>query len=75
MKDKKELAIVISDKQEIKLCQGESRSISNPSGLELSITKCPISCTNCKTVYSNKLTGIRIVCRCSCHFVSNQEMI
>jgi hypothetical protein len=75
MKDKKELAIVINDKQEIKLSQGENKSVNSPSGLELSITKCPMSCNNCKTVYSNKITGMRIVCRCSCHFAVNQELI
>jgi hypothetical protein len=68
------LPINNNDKHEIKLCQGENESINDPSGVELSITKCPISCTNCKTVYSNKLTGIKIRCWCSCHFVVNQEV-
>lgn len=74
MKDNKELAIVVNDKQEIKLSQGRNRSIDSSSGLELSITKCPISCNNCKTIYSNKITAIRIVCRCSCHSTVDHEV-
>jgi hypothetical protein len=74
VKDEKELSVVIKDKQEIKLCQEENKSTNSPSGVELSITKCPISCNNCKTVYSNKLTGIKIRCWCSCHFVVTQEV-
>ncbi|MGD9674011.1 MAG: hypothetical protein AB7U98_11100 [Candidatus Nitrosocosmicus sp.] len=75
MKDEKEFPISINDKHTIKLYEEQSRSLSSPSGLELSIGKCPITCNNCKTVYSNKLTGIRIVCSCSCHSAVNQEVI
>ncbi len=68
MENKKELSINNNDRHEIKLCQGKNRSIKSPSGLELSIAKCPLTCDNCKTVYSNESTGIRIRCWCSCHF-------
>lgn len=67
MKDKKEFPISISDKHEIKLYEVQNNSVSSPSELELLIAKCPKTCNDCKTVYSNKLTGIRIVCRCGCH--------
>jgi len=71
MNDEKEFPIVKYNKYEIKLYE-ENKSIRNPpTVLELSIVKCPIACNNCKTVYSNKLTGIRIVCNCPCHLVVN----
>lgn len=68
MNKEREFPIVINDKHEIKLYENNV-SISDPPStvLELSIAKCPISCNNCKTVYSNKLTGIKIVCNCQCH--------
>lgn len=66
MKNEKEFPIIISDKHKIKLYE-DNRSFKNSSIFELSITKCPITCNKCKTVYSNKQTGIRIVCRCLCH--------
>lgn len=74
MNKEKDIPININNKHEIKLCESENRSDSNPSGLELSIANCPISCNNCKTVYLNKLTGIKIRCWCSCHRVVNQEV-
>ncbi len=57
-----------SNNQGIKLYE-ENKSIDNLSAseLELSITKCPVSCDSCKTVYSNKTTGIKILCKCNCH--------
>lgn len=67
MKEEKNFPIVNKDKQEIKLYEGNKESINSFSILELSIAKCPITCNKCKTVYSNKPTGIRIVCRCLCH--------
>ena len=66
MKNGKELYIVKKDKQDIKLYADKS-NINTISGLELSITKCPIACNSCKIIYSNKSTGFRIVCRCNCH--------
>ena len=68
MKNEKELSTVIKDKHEIKLCE-ENKLLKNTSAsvLELSITKCPIACNNCKTDYSNKLTGITLVCKCRYH--------
>ena len=48
MENKKELSINNNDRHEIKLCQGKNRSIKSPSGLELSIAKCPLTCDNCK---------------------------
>lgn len=68
MKEEKVFPIITKDKHEIKPYD-ENRSIRNPPPaiLELLIAKCPIACNNCKTVYSNKLTGLRIVCKCICH--------
>ncbi|MDN5845165.1 MAG: hypothetical protein L0H53_02695 [Candidatus Nitrosocosmicus sp.] len=68
MTKRKEIPILIDDKPELKLYE-ENKSIRNllPEILELSIAKCPISCNNCKVVYSNKSTGIKIICYCSCH--------
>ena len=66
MENKKELYTNNNDKPKIKLCEG-SRSITTPLAPELIITKCPLSCDNCKAIYTNKLTGIRIKCNCVCH--------
>ena len=66
MENKMKLPINNDDKHEIKLYE-ENRSIATPSVLELLITKCPLSCDNCKTIYANKLTGIQIRCTCFCH--------
>jgi hypothetical protein len=66
MNGEKELPTIINEKHEIKLYE-ESRSISTPLTPEIVIFKCPLSCDNCKTIYSNKSTGIKIVCKCSCH--------
>lgn len=74
MNKEKNFPIINNNKHDIKLYEAENRSIKSPSGLELSIAKCPLHCNNCKTVYSNKLTGIRIVCRCNCHFTCDQEV-
>jgi hypothetical protein len=54
--------------QGIKLYE-ENKSIDNlPASVSiLSITKCPLSCESCKTVYSNNTTGIKILCKCNCH--------
>ncbi len=66
MKNKKELDILKNDVIDIKLCDvGQRKKESLP--LEISITKCPITCVECKTVYSNITTGFRIVCKCNCH--------
>lgn len=66
MENKKELYINNISKQEIKLYE-ENRSVTTPLAPELLIAKCPLSCDNCKTIYSNKPTGIKIVCKCNCH--------
>ncbi len=66
MKNEKELVKLKNDIIDIKLCDVVQRK-KESSPLELSITKCPINCVNCKTVYSNKTTGFRIVCKCNCH--------
>ena len=66
MENKKELPINNIDKQEIKLYE-KNRSVTTPLAPELIITKCPLSCDNCKAIYTNKLTGIRIKCNCVCH--------
>jgi hypothetical protein len=66
MENRKELPTNNNDKHRIKLFE-EHRSIITPLALELMITKCPLSCDNCKTIYSNKLTGIKIRCICVCH--------
>ncbi len=70
MKNEKEYSIIIKDKQEIKLYEEESRHIKSPSVLNLSVTQCPTACNDCKTIYSNKSTGIKIVCKCSCHDIA-----
>lgn len=39
-------------------------------GIPISIIKimnCPITCKECKRIYTNKETGFKIVCECSCH--------
>ena len=72
MEKEKELYSTKDDTVDIKLYE-ENKSIKNSSILELSITKCPINCNYCKMVYSNKSTGIRIVCKCNCHFVTNRK--
>ncbi len=74
MNKEKDFPIVNNNKHEIKLYEAENRSINSPLGLELSIAKCPLDCNNCKTVYSNKLTGLIIRCWSSCHFAVNQEV-
>lgn len=66
MKNRKELVILNNDSTDIKLCEIGQRN-KGPNSLELSITKCPITCVDCKAVYSNITTGFRIVCRCNCH--------
>ncbi len=66
MENKKEVTINNNDKHEIKLYE-ENRSIPTPPVLELLINKCPLRCNNCKTIYTNKLTGIQIRCQCHCH--------
>lgn len=66
MEKEKELYINKINKQEIKLYE-ENRSVATLLPLELLIAKCPMTCNNCKTIYSNKSTGIKIVCNCLCH--------
>lgn len=66
MKYEKELSIFINDKQEFRLYE-ENKSIPSLSVLEFSIIRCPIDCNNCKIIYSNKPTGIRIFCKGNCH--------
>ena len=66
MDKEKEFPIIISDEHKIKLFE-ESQKITTPLASEFVIFKCPLNCDNCKTIYSNKLTGIKIVCKCSCH--------
>lgn len=33
----------------------------------IKITNCPILCKECKKIYTNKDTGLKIICECSCH--------
>jgi len=77
MNKEKSFPLINNNKQEIKLYEFKSQSIKHSSILELSITKCPITCHNCKIVYSNKLTGIKIVCKCPCHLeaTDHEELI
>ncbi len=66
MNKEKELPIIINNEHKIKLFE-ENQKITTPLAPEFVIFKCPLNCDNCKTIYSNKLTGIKIVCKCSCH--------
>jgi hypothetical protein len=75
MENEKELNILNSEEQEIKPFEGKKGSYPVELGLELLTNVCPLSCKSCKTVYSNKVTGMRIVCKCSCHHIENRDVI
>ncbi len=74
MKNKNELNILKKEVLNSKHCDEEQRK-KEIFPLELSITKCPLECDNCKTVYSNKLTGFRIICKCNCHENSKWSLV
>jgi hypothetical protein len=66
MENGKEYSNYIKNKQKIKLYEGE-RTIVNSLTPEIVIYGCPLGCEKCKTIYTNKSTGIKIVCKCFCH--------
>jgi hypothetical protein len=43
---------------------------------ELVTTKCPTdNCKSCRVLYSNEIVGLKLICRCTCHFVSDESDI
>lgn len=42
--------------------------------LNISTSKCPLGCGNCKTVYTNEETGFRIICKCYCHEIQGHNV-
>lgn len=68
MKEEKVFPIITKDQHEIKPYEKNGSIKKLPPVIsDLLIAKCPIACNNCKTIYSNKLTGLQIVCKCPCH--------